>query len=264
MKKNYWIGFFLVYLTMTGALSAKIVEIHHFKEIVNYVDKETLTAFDIDDTLIKTETYLGDDLWFQSILKEFLKTLPAKEALDKSLELWEGVRKFVKVELVEADTVHIIKKLQDQQFHCIGLTTQGYGMAARTINQLLNLGIDLSYSIPISKETLFHVNKYLILFCNGILFTSGTNKGETLFELANVLDFNIKKIVFINDKESHLKEIEDFIKEKGLNVEFIGLRYGGRDARKAGFKLEIAEYQLQHSRFTKIISDEEAKQALGL
>ncbi len=48
-------------------------------------------------------------------------------------------------------------------------------------------------------------------------------KGVSLFALCDKIGLTPKRIVFINDKHSHLRDIEVTAEERG--VEFIGMRY---------------------------------------
>ena len=73
--------------------------------------------------------------------------------------------------------------------------------------------------------------------------------------MCETLGYTPKTIIFINDKASHLKEIEVAAEEKG--IPFIGLRYGYSDERKALFQAEIADHQFMHSSYHELLSDEE-------
>jgi hypothetical protein len=99
-----------------------------------------------------------------------------------------------------------------------------------------------------------------VLFRTGILFTAGSHKGKTLFKLLDQLNTVPQKIVFVNDKKSHLRAIEETAEERG--IPFIGLRYAYSDARKAAYQHEVADYQFRHSSFARLLSDEEALQGL--
>lgn len=205
-------------------LYGEIFQTKHFNEIHSHLIPDTLVILDIDDTLLVPVQMLGCDEWFQSRLQHHKKLgATAIDSLEKSLAEWEAIRHLTQVEIVEPGTPEIIQKLQDQKIAVIGLTTQGLALATRTRLQLLDLNIDLSTSSPFYGDYYQLVDGHGILFRSGILFTSGTHKGKCLFGLLDKMHYHPKRIVFINDKESHLTSLEESAKQRG--VEFIGLRY---------------------------------------
>lgn len=140
----------------------------------------------------------------------------------------------------------------------MGLTTQGLALATRTSIQLKEQKIDLKTASPFAEDVYFLNDHHGVLYRNGILFTSGSHKGKALFTFCEKIGLSPQKIVFINDKTTHLSEIEIEAEKRG--VEFIGLRYSYSDAKKAKFSPELAHIQFTHSSFDKILSDEEAAQ----
>ena len=239
------------------SIAAKIVECDHFQDLFSYAEKDTLLILDIDDTILIPVQMLGCDQWFQYRFDFHRKNnLSAEEALEKSLAEWEGVRHLTKMTIVEPNTTTIIQELQANEIPIMGLTTQGLALTTRTHLQLLEQKVDLSQTAPSQEDHYFPIDDHGVLYRNGILFTSGKNKGEAFFKLCELLNYQPKKIVFLNDKWSHLRELEEAAIARA--VEFIGLRYGYSDTRKRAFLPEIAEYQFTHSPITHFLSDEEA------
>lgn len=238
-------------------LDAKIIEAPHFHHLSEHVDDEALVLLDIDDTLLIPPQMLGCDEWFQHRLNVHMGSgLDQRLALQNALMEWEAVRHITEMEIVELGSDQIVKELQEKSVCLMGLTTQGLTLASRTVHQLNRYQINLSLTAPSQDHHFFSVGSSGVLYANGILFTSGTCKGKAIFQLCDAIGYHPKKIVFINDKASHLAEIER--EAHARNVEFVGLRYGYSDARKKAFRPEIAEYQFANSSFVKILSDEEA------
>lgn len=235
-------------------LHATIIDISHFAELVDYVDEKTLVLVDIDDTLLITKQMLGCDEWFQQRYKE-------TQSLEKALAEWEAVRHLTEMELVEAETDQVIKKLQTEKIQLMGFTTQGLALATRTVQQLLAEQIDLSITAPLQEDHYFQVGQHGILFRNGVLFTSGTHKGKALFQFWEGASLSYPRIVFINDKASHLQEVEREAEARG--IEFVGLRYGYSDVKKGQFSPLVADYQFTHSSLKHLLSDEEALVQMG-
>ncbi len=250
-----------VFIASLSSLSAKIIETQNFKEIKNHITKNTLILLDIDDTLLIPTQMLGCDLWFIDRLNQHIKAgLTKAEALERSLAEWEAIRHLTKMDIVEEGTEGIVQAMQEEEYTIMGLTTQGLALATRTSLQLKEKGIDLSKTAPSKKDVCLSVGEHGVLYRSGILFTSGTNKGRSLFKLLDALQLDPPKIVFINDKETHLKEIERVA--EALGVEFIGLRYAYSDAKKAAYDSKLAEVQFANSTLKHLLSDKEAQELM--
>jgi len=248
----------LILTICTFSLSAEIIDTHNFKEVESYVDHDTLLLLDIDDTLLIPAQMLGCDEWFKHRLEIHLKNnLSVAKALDATIAQWEAIRNLTEMEIVETGTEDIINAMQDKGYKIMGLTTQGIGLSHRTIEHLRENKIILERSAPFKSPFYFEYEDHGVLFRKGVLFTNGRNKGISLFTLLDNFNFKAKKIVFINDKDTHLKEIEKEAEKRG--IEFIGLRYSFSDYKKACFDPDIAEIQFNHSSFGGILSDNDAK-----
>lgn len=255
-----WI--FLFFLSCCLQSYTALIECEHFKKIYECVDAETLIILDIDDTLLVPAQMLGCDEWFMSRLQYHQQSLSYSNALEKALAEWEGIRHLTKMILVEPNTDQHIHMLQKKGYTLMGLTTQGLALATRTNLQLKEHNIDLSLSAPCSEDRYFSINHHGILYRNGILFTSGQSKADSLAAFCQSIDYMPKKIVFINDKASHLKDLERFALKN--HIEYVGLRYGFSDFRKKAFSLDVANYQFHHSSCEDLLSDEKAAEALQL
>ncbi len=259
MKKLYYYSQLFLALVSTS-LYGKIIETQHFGDITQYVKPDTLVILDIDDTLLLPVQTLGNDCWFlyrKQLHRE--AGLSSIQALEKAISEWEAIRHLTGVKIVEEGTEKIISEMQKQNIVIMGLTTQGLALATRTVQQLNSLGIDLTTTAP-SEDDVFFINQHGVLYRKGILFTSGTPKGDALLKLLDIIDYHPSHVVFINDKATHLADVEQPVEAKG--IEFIGLRYAIGDERVANFRPDIADVQWKHSTFDKIISDNEAEQIL--
>lgn len=251
--------YLLCLFCITTPLFCAIFEVSHFSELPHYVTPETLVILDIDDTLLLPAQSLGCDAWFTARLKALQATHSPEQALDKALAEWEAIRHLTQMNLVEEETAAIVGALQEKNTPVMGLTTQGLALATRTINQLAAVHIDLTKTAP-SKEDHYFINEHGVLYRRGLLFTSGTKKGAALTKLLTLLKYQPKHIVFINDKATHLQDVETGLEATGIR--FTGLRYAYGDTRVASFRPEIAHIQWTHSSFNHILSDAEAEALL--
>jgi hypothetical protein len=249
--------FFLPLFACISQLQAEIVEISNFKEVHPHITDDALVLLDIDDTLMINVQMMGTDEWFHHRMNFFIKLgLTASEALEKAVAEDEAIQHVSEMRIVEHGTEAIVDELQKQGCLVMGLTTRGFGIAKPTIRQLLELKIDLSKSAPSQHDHYAQSEEHGVLYRKGILFTGGTHKGEALFRFCSAIGLRPRRIVFVNDKATHLAQVEETAKKQG--VPFLGLRYGYSDSRKAAFQLEIAECQFRHSPFQRLLSDEEA------
>jgi hypothetical protein len=250
-------------LLFTVHVSAVIIEAPHFKTLLNHIDKDTLILLDIDDTLLIPNQMLGCDEWFIHRMDELHALgMPKGQALEKTIAEWESIRHITDMHIVEEGNDIIVQRLQDEGYSVMGLTTQGIALATRTHQQLNVNNFDLTRSAPNADGVYFSLQGHGVLYRNGVLFTSGRHKGKALLNLLKAWDLKPKHVVFINDKESHLKEVQESLENQG--IAFTGLRYAFSDQKKSEFNWQIASYQFNHSSFQKIISDVEAALEIAL
>ena len=70
-----------------------------------------------------------------------------------------------------------------------------------------------------------------------------------------IIDFYPKKIVFIDDKEKNIIDMDEKI--INYDIEYVGLRYGFLDEKIKNFNRAISNFQLEY--FKKILTDEDAE-----
>jgi hypothetical protein len=238
-------------------LSAQIIEVKQFADVCPYAKEDVLLVLDIDDTLLIPVQMLGCDEWFGQRKQKYLEEgLDKRQALEKTLAEWLAIRHLTQMEIVEPGSEETLRALQAQGVRVMGLTTQDMALAARTSLHLQEQGIDLKKTAPHQRGLYFEQGAHGVLYRNGVLFTSGAHKGEALFSLLDHIGYHPSQIVFLNDKASHLREVEEIAEKR--EAPFVGLRYGYSDARKEAFRLDVAEHQFHYSSFAKLLSDAEA------
>ncbi len=254
-KKGGLMKSIILFFFATCSLCADIYEVDSIKEMDKYKEEGVLFLYDIDNTLITLKQTLGTDQWFYYRFGQLKKVLgDDAKALERALSEWTSIQYISEIAEVEKGSSEIIKNQQNEGVCCIGFTTRGLTLSHCTLSQLNSIGIDFSKSAP-SKEDLFFQTTQNIIFRHGVLFTSGTNKGKALAGFLSRIEFKPKKIVFINDKHTHLADVEKGCEE--LGIPFIGLRYNYLDAVVEGFNPKIAD--IQGKRLFTLLSDEEAQ-----
>lgn len=244
------LGWFFVLFT-AFTLEGEIIETQHMKEIHKYLEPEMLVVFDLDNTLIEPVQELGSDQWFGHRIQQYLSyNYPPDVAKKKALREWQAVQYMTEVKLVEIGTDEIVSMLQTREMPVMGLTTRGMEMCVRAVEQLESVHIDLGKTAP-TQEQVYFLNERGVVFSRGVLFTDNTHKGKALQKFLESIDCHPKSVLFVNDKLSHIKPVEEVCQEMG--IKFVGLRYGYLDEKVNNLRHHIAEVQWQF--FGLILSD---------
>lgn len=244
------------FLMSWAFLSSAILEITTMQDVFQHVEEGTLVVFDIDNTLLECGQTLGSDQWFCFQLKSLQDQGWEKEkALEHVLSIWTDIQHHTTLRPVELHTVKVVHNLQQAGYPLIALTTRGEDVADATMKNLYASNLDLRQTSPLKENSLLTVDGEETLYREGVLFTNNGHKGKALWAFLQRAQIKPRKIVFINDKHSHLLPVEETSQLYG--VDFVGLRYGGADARVRNFRREIAD--IQHEFYRKILTDEAAE-----
>lgn len=234
--------FFGIALLFFTQLSALVFKSDTITAITPYVHEGSLVIFDLDDTLIKTPELIGSDTWFTFLTEEQTKKgLTYNEAVEQVLPLYFFVRNIVHVELVEPCAPAFIAHLRQQNIQVMALTSQSLPLIAKTTKEMDRLGIH--FFITEASNNIFGLSiTHNAKFVNGILFSGNNHKGDTLFQLLDLINAAPSNIIFIDDKESNVKKVESAVEAHGIS--FIGLHFTGADTWKNEFNQTLANKQL--------------------
>lgn len=244
----------LLFLLFPCIVFCEIRECSTIKDMACEATPDTLLIFDIDNTLYRTVQMLGSDEWFYSHLSaQQKKTKDKEEALNTCLDLLHAIQAVTQVQPMEPCTASVVKQLQEQGYTVMALTTRGPQIGYTTLRQLDSIGIDMRKSPP--TTTSFYLETMAqVQFLRGVLFTNGQHKGKALSQFLRQATLKPKRIVFINDKLAHIKEVAQIESE---GIEFLGLRYSGSDEHVKKFNPDVAEMQLNF--FLNLLSDASAQ-----
>ncbi|MBF8262517.1 MAG: putative rane protein [Parachlamydiales bacterium] len=244
---------FFLFILFTS-LDAEIFQIKSIEETSEHLQEDTLVIFDLDNTVMEPMQTLGSDQWFAYRINEYRQQgCSDQDALKATIAEYVAIQNVTKMRLVEPSTFQVIEKLQKNHVPMIGLTTRSLVLVPKTIEQLNSIGVDFSKTTPVQMDMFFENDRY-IQFQQGILFTSGTSKGAALLRLVHESGYQPKRILFVDDKMSHLQDVEKVC--SACCIEFVGFRYGYLDEKTKSLRTEIARKQLEL--FGKLLSDEEA------
>ncbi len=176
-----------------------IYEIYQILEIEEHIEKNTLIAFDLDNTLITTKTYYGSVNWEDDLKDKFKKEgLTYEEALDKVGDMWDLAQDKVELKLIEKESDLLINKWKKTS-PIVGLTARPYELKDLTHNFLKSNNIIFS-SFDDNDMDDFH---------EGILYCSSNLKSSFLSQFINKLSTQAKpkQLIIIDDKKHNLEDI---------------------------------------------------------
>lgn len=224
-----------------------ITETNKFSDILKYADEETLVLLDVDNTLIEPISYVGGVAWFDYMMAKMKKRgIPEEDVIHKTSFLWVRLQQFVKVRTVEEAIPSVIKTLHKKNIKTMGLTARSFLVSRITDQQLKSVDISLQDNTICGKEIIFtdHAGFY-----NGVLSIEPFgSKGERLLQFLKKIDYETKKVLFVDDLSSFVEDVGTTLSEtslsKGKKIHFKGIRYGGADDQEIRFNPARADEEL--------------------
>lgn len=233
---------FAALLTAT-CVHAVIFESNNITDILPYVEQDTLVIFDLDDTIFRTPSMLGNDAWFNyQVETKVQQGFSYNQATQETLPLYMIIQYFSQLEIVDPKTPAFIADLQNKNIKVMALSARSIGLMETTKYELLNLGVFFAKNPPATSEFSLGIT-HKAYYSDGILFGANNNKGTLLLQFFDDIQYHPNKVVFVDDKRSHLEAIESATQSRGIT--FVGLRYSAEDGRKASFDPGQAEQLLQ-------------------
>lgn len=252
--------FKLLILTLTimpSLLTGKIIETDLFGEVINHLSPNTMIFCDLDNTLIEASQQFGSVQWGDIYRRQLIESGESPEKAEEIVNnLWLQMLSIITMRLVDAEAPGIIQKIQQNGHVVLGLTARYPEEAQYTHPQLDQVGIYFDNRFS-DREFFFHAP---VLYENGILFCGTNKKSEVLIAFLKQLNLFPQKIIFIDDKLSHVQDLEHALAP--LNIDYVGIRFSKADKRIEEYDHKIVDIQLEL--FPPFISDEEAYQLLSM
>lgn len=223
--------------------------------------EETLYLFDLDDTLFDSAGMLGTKAW-RGYIKEATKHDPRKNWHDC---LSYFIAQHYPLKTVEATTSDHIKKLQDKGYMVLGFTARERnmwygdrreGVDQLTVEQLTTMNIDFSRTVL--REGYEYIAA-MPQYYGGILFADTDSKGEYLLKLFKGREHLPKKVIFVDDKFSHIESVEEALDT--IAIENDSFWYIAVEHKSQTFNPAIADIQLYYLwTYHIVLTDAEAAQ----
>jgi|SRR5581483_771155 len=205
-----------------------------------------LLAFDIDNTLLATDPFLGSEQWVDSMLeslsslgragKSDLFARRAHQLLDCVYDpIVQTLAHAGCYRLTEAGVPHRLARLQRMGVPMIAVTSRSPAVAQATIRSLRANGIDFGRSrlgrdLP---ELRALGSTYPAVFRDGALFTRGQDKGILLHALLSIQRVFPDAVLYVDNKQKEVDRVIAALRPAGFEV---------TACRFAGLDEEISQY----------------------
>ncbi len=241
----------LIFLPISS--EAYVIETASFAEIDPLLKKTTscIIFCDIDNTLIQSQLQLGSASWGEGIISSLIeKGFNKADAFSIEALIWKYVQMLVPVQAVDSEAPFYLSKWQTKNIPIIGLTARYPAEAETTHKQLTSVGIEF---------TQFYLPENFCNYALGAIFCGmSQKKADVLLDFLNKTNLQPGLVIFIDDKDSHVYEVDAALQARGIPS--IGIRFSGADSAVAAYDPQLAEIQWKH--LPQLLSDEQARQIL--
>lgn len=177
-----------------------------------YGADNVLIVLDIDNTILTSTTDLGSDVWYQwQTGKLEIKPTPSQKVtclFEDSIGL---LYELSPMTLAENNLDQTISTWQISGHPVVALTSRAPQYRAATERELIRNQVNLASSalVPTGQDTMIFREKKgrEISYMQGVMMTSGMNKGEMLQYLLNKADREFSAIVFVDDSKKNIDNI---------------------------------------------------------
>ncbi|MBI2810112.1 MAG: DUF2608 domain-containing protein [Candidatus Melainabacteria bacterium] len=221
---------------------AQITQVETMKEAVDSfksADAQTLAVFDIDNVILmpaEPAFQMANMKRCSHICKKIIKGVPENKR-DVFMILTTIDSEPV---LIDPQLKTLLESLNKNKVAKMALTGNFTGkfrdienMEQWKINSLKKLGIDFSQGEPHSDAIVFdELPSYRgnsCVYTGGILFVNGSicTKGEALVAFLKRTGQSPKKVIFIDDREEHVKSVEAALQAYNASIEYTGVHFTG-------------------------------------
>lgn len=201
---------------------------------------QSMVVFDIDNTIAETyPTEFGGDQWFFACVNQYLSTgYDYYQAIKAVIPEYQLLQEQTQLALIEPEIVEIIDQLKKDGIRIIALTSRPASLLVRVIQQLYEIGIEFHDFESVVIEGYRH-DYYRMQ--NGIIAVGllGNKKGEILFEILTMLNYQPSTLIYIDDKEHQVKNVVQESINHGV-IKTIGIRYSRLDEKVRQFNIRTS------------------------
>ena len=190
-----------------------------------YGADKVLIVLDIDNTILTSTTDLGSDVWYQWQTNKLEVKPTSSQKVSCLFEDSIGLLyELSPMTLAEENLNHTISNWQISGHTVMALTSRAPQYRAATERELIRNKVNLASSalVPVGQDTMMfrEIKGREISYMQGVMMTSGMNKGEMLQYLLDKTHRQFAAIVFVDDSKKNI----DNIYEAYQNVKNVDMR----------------------------------------
>ncbi len=185
------------------------------EKIEKYGGSQVLVVLDVDNTLLKSDTDLGSDLWYRWQRNKLDIKPTSKQKLPDSCLFSEAIPLLYELgtmSLTEPELANYIVQWQQKGVTLIALTSRSPLCRAATERDLKQNGIELKKNALTTLEgnslELNYSLKRELTYANGLMMTSGMHKGEMLAHLLGRSGKTFQAILFVDDTRKNIDNVK--------------------------------------------------------
>lgn len=212
---------------LSEKVSSDVIKSEKFgdvKELVVGAGQNTLVVFDIDDTLLTSETFFGSDHWYEwqrGLKKGDAGYVPCKfDVIALNYEM--GTQR-----VVEPDSVDIVRAVTADMIYLTARNPAYRGATHRELDRA-------KYPFPkaISEKvdgTIFRLKDSAsgreadVSYRSGVYMVSGLGKGDALVELLRRAGKSYGKVILVDDGEKNILSMKMAMESKSIS--YVGFHY---------------------------------------
>lgn len=272
---NYpkYLIFLLTFLISSTFVKAEIIPTFSinsstFKELINNIDSSTLVLINIDDTIIrpKSKMFLYQNSSYRAFIENLIVASKNDAFFNDPIKTWFTQRKII---LVEPEWPEFIENLKKTGALVLGLSEMNikiYDLIKEPENWRLSElnNLNIHFHDKINDQNIIKIDKLknqLAVFHKGIIFTGPFSKGKTLIDFMRVTNITPRKIVIIDNRIDHLKQVEYFLRK--LDIDYYSIHYLAMTQIQDKQDDQVIKFQQKTLlKESKWLEDEEADQIL--
>lgn len=195
--------------------------------------RKTLVVFDIDNTILRTDTDFGSEHWFlwqKELIEKGVTSVPAvTDSLANLLTIQGWIYQITKMRPVASEIPAIITTIRRQGAAAIALTSRTLGVRDATLRELENNRMEFSSAEELGLNEFLQpkpaysplspgesglseadISEYALTkpllaeFDRGVFFTQGQHKGILLKILLHASAKKFTHIIFVDDRPHHV------------------------------------------------------------
>ncbi|MFA0309775.1 hypothetical protein BH581_08620 [Vibrio splendidus] len=214
-------------LAVTGNAFADVTvkKTDRFQDVAEKISQLTangekpLIVIDIDNTLLTSTSNIGGDIWYQWQRGKLDVKPSAEDKVDCLFQDSIGLLyELIPMKIIEDDVPNTVSEWQDKGLTVMALTSRSPNYRYATEREMVRNQFDMARTALKAKgsdELPIYIDnpKRPLSYINGIMMTTGMNKGTMLDYILDKTGQSFSSVVFIDDSQKNITNMEKAYKD---------------------------------------------------